>query len=399
MYFNVIFKIYFIINLFCLIGMLIKNEFLGDFKGLLIESKFKLVQVFILYSIIYYCYIKLLEVYSQKKINKKKINIPSFYLYTVILALINIFNFSNPLLKANADYAPTNWSFIYNLLDFKLLTYIYYIYYREYDIKKKFLFYINLFLYSFIEIKNGWSGFIFTFFLIELYFYVRKKNINILQIIFTFGVGNFMYKYYQPIKFKFRGLDYNQEFTLVESLSKLMPRLNHFINFSYFTLNYEEMTLYLNTYITRYRYFSNSLQQVIPSRLYILIFNEKKSLYNLNTLFANYIFGFFEKENGIISGFGVNLLTSFIFYFQKFDSAITYTLYIILIFFIYKIIIDLFLNQNKAFQVLLLIDLHTLWINGSIATLITKLYKYVIVIILFIIIDFIKKQFLRKRKG
>lgn len=392
MYFNVIFKFNLILNFISLILILLSGYYLGDFKYKKIEKSELLVLIFIIYSCIYYFYFVFIYKFSIKRVIKKKVQIPEFRLYSLINILWNIFNLKNPLIAANSSYSATNYTFIYNLFDFKIMSIIYYIYYRKKE-KNNFIFIITILSYITIEIINGWSGFILILFMIELYFivdkYKNKINYSLLTFISILFAG-VVYKLYNPLKMSLRGLSYVSSLSYLESLEKVIGRMANFSNVGFFIINKKEMIIYINQYMNTYRFLSYILQQVIPRGLYYKIFEIDKSIINLNIVLANYKFNFLENINRP-SGFDVGILSSTLYYFQKIDSGIIFIIMFLILLFIYKISIDPILNISKYFSLLVLIDLNYIWVSGEISSLISKSYKYLFIVILFTILDFIKK--------
>lgn len=103
---------------------------------------------------------------------------------------------------------------IRNIFDINAIIWIYYFAGRE--TFKKNIFWINMGLYFFYEIMCGWTGFIMAFFFFELYFWMKRKNIeskkiniskivvNILVCFLLIVMGGMVYRYMQPIKFAIR---------------------------------------------------------------------------------------------------------------------------------------------------------------------------------------------------
>jgi hypothetical protein len=130
--------------------------------------------------------------------------------------------------------ASSQYSFIFQMIHPDFLILIYYLKYRE---NSKVMFWLNILLFSIFTLLQGYTGFMLTFFIFELYFYFRDMKISafksivvsILLPISMLTLGSVLYQYVYPLKMEIRGLSSGYiPLDYQSSLQKLSSRLTFF---------------------------------------------------------------------------------------------------------------------------------------------------------------------------
>ncbi|ANI28365.1 hypothetical protein PL78_00720 [Yersinia entomophaga] len=164
------------------------------------------------------------------------ININRFSLFMFIIITMNLVFFlttgvgkvfskeTHPLAPLFVIIAPSG------------IFYFYYLISRE---KSGVLFFLNVFLYSSLEIMKGWTGFILVLAIFEMYFFIlRHRNSKFLKIPFLFSIlmpllllifGGALNKHVFVLKNEIRGNYVNaDELSYFDSISLLSSRLTNF---------------------------------------------------------------------------------------------------------------------------------------------------------------------------
>ena len=169
------------------------------------------------------------NIFPEFRFNTKRIH---KFIFLVLLIKI----YGSLILKVGVVNATVNSSisFVFSMLKIEEFFPIYYVIARD---KKRKLYWINIVLYSLLNLVQGWTGFILTIGFIELYFAIKANKINEkwktfmplgVPMILLFGAG--IYKFAYPFKWVIR---YGGKFsyyrvTFFQSLNKLVERLSNF---------------------------------------------------------------------------------------------------------------------------------------------------------------------------
>lgn len=144
-------------------------------------------------------------------INMRKMSI--CVLIIIIISIITL-KLTGVGMAATTVVSTTKLDKLKNVFDINAIIWIYYFLGRDRYNKK--IFWINIILYFIYEIMCGWTGFIMSFFFFELYFWLKKRNLEnkkitvirigiciILSFLLIFA-GGLLYQYLQPLKFAIR---------------------------------------------------------------------------------------------------------------------------------------------------------------------------------------------------
>lgn len=276
---KIVLTIYILSHLIVAIFMMISDRYVGEAKGILylifndFAILFFLVILIIVYFIAYKFYIKTKENKPKYSFMPKKIIVNNNKAHKFMLILIlshAIFTFITGAGKVNSE-TGSSLSFIFSFFQVESIFLFYYICCRE----RKKIYIFNIFLFFIHQLQLGWTGFIFTYFIIELFLYY-KKNKNIInyqniKLFFVSGglilLGAKLYQY----AFQFKNyVRYN--------------------NWDYFSLNYIEGLINL---VNRFSFYP----------LYLSVFQNLdriKILYNEEGIFLKEIAGMFRP---LVPGF------------------------------------------------------------------------------------------------
>ncbi|WP_238378208.1 oligosaccharide repeat unit polymerase, partial [Yersinia pestis] len=100
-------------------------------------------------------------------------------------------------------------------------------------------FFINVLLFVLLELLKGWSGFLLTIFMFEIYFYIKRNSSSrLLKIPFLFSItlpfilllsGGFLYKHIYILKNDIRGISVvSDNLEYIDAVEMLSDRLTNF---------------------------------------------------------------------------------------------------------------------------------------------------------------------------
>ena len=160
---------------------LFRNTYIGDFNfEMNISFIFKsIVLLLLIFQILFTYY------FSNLKINIKPIKIKhnvykKYSILVFLLIIINIFIVYKYKIGIAGKSIKNYYTFILNLFGVDAFFYIYYLLTLKYD-KRNIFFYFTLVFYIILKILQGWTGDIYTIFLIGIYYFYKKhkKIINV----------------------------------------------------------------------------------------------------------------------------------------------------------------------------------------------------------------------------
>ncbi len=355
---------------------LFRNTYIGDFNfEMNISFIFKsIVLLLLIFQILFTYY------FSNLKINIKPIKIKhnvykKYSILVFLLIIINIFIVYKYKIGIAGKSIKNNYTFILNLFGVDAFFYIYYLLTLKYD-KRNIFFYFTLVFYIILKILQGWTGDIYTIFLIGIYYFYKKhkKIINVEYIyLLTLLLGARIYQYVYPLKNLIRlGILY--PISYIDALYKLLGRLTPYYNLLFYFQNSNQITEYINMNLVRFSHIKDIMRRVIPSFIY-----RNKEFDTINSLFLKSIYG--EQSLGSVDVTYIgNLIITLKYSF--FEFIINIMLFIILT----SIIIYLLKRiDNECFKIYFFVIMNGLMVSGSFAV------SYALLIINLIVINIIFK--------
>lgn len=321
------------------------HEYRSEFPKRAISVLLNNFQVFFLffYNIVLYVLLIFIFFLLQKKrfVLSKNINIYfsrkrfEFFLLIIIIAKL-VFQLKTGVGKAGSEWSHNRFSVFFNIFNIDTLFLIYYLSYRPY-INKKFIFIVVV--YSAFQILSGWTGFILSLVLMEIYCNINSKKVikYLLLLPLLFFIGAFAYQFIYPLKMYIR-LGIVENISYSEALIKLMERMSWFSHSCVGLQNSEKIKdLYLN-----YGYSATEIKgffkPVIPSFLM-----PNKDFRSLNNLLMNSVYP--DLGNNTSANFGQLM---YLYNLLKI-SIRDFILYFIILFlnsFLYKLFMDM-VSPNK----------------------------------------------------
>lgn len=222
-------------------GCINSGFFSGDLDGIKISiDHYELLSIAIVYQLVIifsYYFFRLVSRYNFT-LGKLRIEIVKsrFSVLLFFILLIHILFF---LYTGVGKVFGTNTNFfspIFSMTAPSAIFSFYYLMVREYGGR---LFYINLLLFTTLELLKGWSGFLLTIFIFEIYFYIKRNSESsmlkipilysiILPLIFLLS-GGFIYKHVYILKNDIRGISIsNDSFGYIDAVEMLSNRLTNF---------------------------------------------------------------------------------------------------------------------------------------------------------------------------
>lgn len=224
-------------HLIALLWILSSGEYRSEFReaNLIVTMEYaNIYLVFILFLLLlllpiiffYFCDQERRLVISSNlcfKIKRKKLE-----LYLAIMMFLNIYLlFTTGVGKAGGEYKSSSLSAILALLNFDFFFWIYFIKYYE---EKNKRYYFICFLYMTLQLLQGWSSFVLSFFFIVLCMSSSKWQRRLLWLLpFIFLVGGAAYTIMFPLKMLVRYGKW-MPVSYAEGLLHLFERLTSFPN-------------------------------------------------------------------------------------------------------------------------------------------------------------------------
>ena len=172
-------------------------------------------------------------------------------------------------------------SFVFNTVNPDYFFYIYYVLRRE---RSGLLFWLNFFLFIFLNISKGWTGFLLVLFFLEVYFFYKNKPLKIsffamapCLIAFILIVGGSVYSFLAPLKNEIRGLG-GEPMSVMDGINSLSQRLS---NYSISLGGYQESVVIVKKFNDQdmpLKELTALFRPIIPS----FIFTNKESFTTLN---------------------------------------------------------------------------------------------------------------------
>lgn len=259
------------------------------------------------------------------KINKKRIHI--FFFCCLIISAIGTMIFGVGKLEA---VVTTNFGFLFNLIKFSEFFPIYYVVARD---EKKKLYWINIVLFCLIRTIQGWSGWIMTVAVLELFFQEKKhgligklfrlfkaKIMSLAAIVF----GGLTYYYISPLK---NAIRYNISMkwfrlTFFESFTALVERFCNFAVYTSAWQNVRGMTLMYNMQGIELAEFKSIFIPLVPS-----VLMPNKNIRSMGNIVQQAMWP--TLENGTSTGYGFWMYWYTLFRCDFVDFIVTFITFIV----------------------------------------------------------------------
>lgn len=226
------------------ISMLDSGYYTGELEGFLVNiSKIELVGIISLQLIGFFFLYNIYKISKTQRFciegYKLKINARRFLVFFVVICLANIVFVVRTGVGVVNSEAKSSVSFLFAIINPDYLFPLYYVFGKEYYIKKKqalykLYFYAGVVIYSILEFAQGWTGFLLVVSFMELFFYFRVRNksniqraiVPIILPVFLILLGGKAYQYLYQYKNEVRG---NQISSLsyCEGVAKLISRMTN----------------------------------------------------------------------------------------------------------------------------------------------------------------------------
>ncbi len=325
---------------------------------------------------------------TYKGFPKLEIDNSKVHIFVTVALLIRIAgNVFLNIGKVGAN-ATTSFSFLFNIIAIKQFFPIYYIICRN---KYNKNYWINLILFSLLEILNGWTGFVLNIGFIELYFRVKDKKFIYRKIkrltcigsVFIVLVsGSFIYKFLYPLKYIVR---YNNIKDIVhgfelyslpfsDAASRLLSRISSFSHEVLAVMNMDELVYMYKNEAMMFQEIMAMFRPLVPSALM-----PNKYFRSLTNLVVKTVFS--DLEQGTGTDFGIFNYGRALFM----ANPLEFMIYIILFFILFVLVSSLlhsFDNEDNDISILYLIFLMSLKYNGTLEQVFSTQYIGMIYILI-----------------
>ncbi|UYI78227.1 MAG: oligosaccharide repeat unit polymerase [Fusobacterium varium] len=388
---------YIFINFYFGILILKNGKYYSEFKGLNVELNKVRIITFIFLNILSYIFAYYIYFRIEKRVklpfknykfilNENKLNI--FFFLVIIVQIV--FYIKTGIGKAGS-YKRNKFSWIFNLINLDPFFLFYYIVARG----KKQIYKINIVLYLFFCLIKGWTGVILTVFILEVSYFLKKRKLKNINLVFIFPIilcGAKFYQYLYRLKFYIR-LKVSLKITYLDAINHLLERLsiiNHSIvgvqNADIIKKIYQEQGMKLVEIKSFFR-------PVLPS---FLIGN--KDYRNLNNLIIKSVYPNVTMRTS--SGIGIWSYVYNIFNLGKIE-VISWIIFFFLVVYLYIKLVCFFVKISKKKELNILIFLYFINFCNS-GSLETNNYGWIriyFLIILFFILKIIKVYKIKKRNN
>ena len=333
------------------LSMLLNNRYTGELAPFdLGVSRLEITLVYLLniLALAFVVFIFFLCASRKIPISKKiffKLNRKSFDKLFLLLVVGNLIFTLLTGVGVVLSESSHPFSFLFSIFNPIFLFNIYYILQRR-DSSK--LFFVNIFMFFLLMLIKGWTGFIFTIFLIEMYYFldsrIGKKFVKTwylsipFVVAFVFIVGGIAYSYFSPIKNEIRGLG-SAEMTYVEGITAFASRLSFFpISVGAFERSDDIVLIYRSSNL--------ALKEVIlTSRPLVprFIFPNKEDFSSLNNDVLRAFYPSITSKTS--SNFGLVMYTYILASVNFFEFS-SYLIFSILLLLLVKIMLDSFRNKD-----------------------------------------------------
>ncbi|HEN3469063.1 TPA: oligosaccharide repeat unit polymerase [Yersinia enterocolitica] len=223
------------------IGCINSGYFSGDLKGVKVElDNGSLLLIAVINQLIIISSFFLFKFFTSRnittgnfifEINKNRFSKFMFFILIIHIAYFRVTDVGRVFGHATSPFSP-----LFSLIGPSGIFYFYYLYVRK---NGGGLFFLNVALFSSLELMKGWSSFLLIMAFFELYFFVDKyKENKIIKTPFLFSIiipvlflviGGGAYKYIYIFKNDVRGIVLqNNEITYSDALSRFSDRLSYF---------------------------------------------------------------------------------------------------------------------------------------------------------------------------
>lgn len=255
--------ILFLIICHCVAGysMISEKKYTGEFESfyLKVETEY-IVSMLVIIILGYFLMLFIYKYTKNKKIllfkNKRVVFNKNRFSFLFLFFSISqiIFFLYTGVGKVGGD-ATSPLSFIFSMFNVNCLFGLYYFLCRDCD--NKFIYIINIILFSILQLMKGWSGFLLTIFFYEIFFYFKRKPRrsfkNYAKVMFfpilAILVGGKIYQYVHAYKNLIR---FNAEIenTYLDGITLLLSRLSFFpVSIGAFQNTSIIKELYFNNYV------------------------------------------------------------------------------------------------------------------------------------------------------
>lgn len=250
-------SIYIICTLMIGIATIITSETYGEAVNVNLDTRiiFLLLAAYIFTYLAFYCFYKQTKEHIPSIIGNIKLELHQgrihiFFFIMLLLKIIGVLLFGIGRLYAEVT---TNYSFVFTILKVEEFFPIYYVMARN---KKKKMYWINILLFCIVRILQGWSAWVMTIAILELYFKIKEGNyiyktfkmcnIQILAV-FALLIGTIIYNYLRPLKYYIRyGGDISFYTTTIEDT--FIALIARFSNFPVFTAAWQNTEIMVRLY-------------------------------------------------------------------------------------------------------------------------------------------------------
>lgn len=292
---------YIIVNIISLIYSIEKNIYNGDLLGFkpLLENKQLILNCFeIIFSYIcMYCIFNLLcKVKIQKKIQINTKIYSKIIFFTIIVNII--FYYFTGLGQAGVDnaYKITGIVAIFSYILSKFnLNYLFFIYYCT--AKKNNYFWLNFILFTFLQIKKGWIGFLLTVALLEFLKYNKGKlsKIKVLKLSILSLIGSLFYGQILMLRDYIRTGEFSK-ITYLDSINHFVGRNAFFSNYCYIKENLPSLAISTKQLFPKFHFLYEISYSILPGRM--IPFS-----YSLNSILATKYINPNLKIWSVLTGF------------------------------------------------------------------------------------------------
>lgn len=220
-------------------AMTVGENYTGELKHFRLGvSSFEVFLLFFLIGVgffltyFFYIYTKNKKFYLTR--SRWHINLRRLCFFYLFLLVINLIFFINTGVGLAGGNKTNHFSFILSPLNVGIIFPIFYILCRKSNVSK-ILFWLNVLLFTVLNLLKGWTGFLFLIAILEMYFFLQSRKfcsasrviIILLVPALFFLVGGKIYQYLYPYKFQVRGIGV-VEVNYDEAVMHLVDRMNFF---------------------------------------------------------------------------------------------------------------------------------------------------------------------------
>lgn len=340
----------FIINIFPLfinfVWILLLREYRSEFlkKDITVQLHNSMICAIFLFNMVLYIFLMIIFFFIQKKrfIVSERINIffvrkkIELFLCFIIIGKL-LFFLKTGVGKAASEWSVNRFSFIFNMFNLDTLFLVYYLSFRTVANRR---FVLIVILYTIFKILSGWTGFILTIVLMEIYCHINSKKVKkyLLLLPSVFLVGALAYQFIYPLKMFIR-LGVMNSITYSEALIKLIERLSWFSHSCVGVQNSDKILELYRSYGYIHTEIKAFFRPFVPS----FIFPDKK-FRSVGNLIMNSVYP--KLGDTTSSNFG-----QLVYLYNLFRISISdFVLYFIILFintFLYKFFMDM-VSPNKS---------------------------------------------------